>query len=102
MFCRAAICAAMGVLAIAASGSVLARTIDPAVAPEQSGTGLYAAQSGVSLAQATELALARYPGRVVRAETVMRNGRREHQIRILGADGSVRTVRIDAQTGGFL
>jgi len=102
MFFRAAICAATSVLILAANGSASAWTVDAGAVPEQTDTGLYAAQSGVSLAQATELALARYPGRVVRAETVMRNGRREHQIRILGADGSVRTARIDAQTGAFL
>jgi len=62
----------------------------------------YAAAGPVSLALATELAVQRFPGQVVRAETVMRSGRREHSIRILGADGRVRTVRIDAATGNFL
>jgi uncharacterized membrane protein YkoI len=62
----------------------------------------YATAGPVSLAQATELAVQRFPGQVVRAQTVMRSGRREHSIRILGADGRVRTVRIDAETGNFL
>jgi len=53
---------------------------------------------GVSLAQATAMATSRFPGRVVRAETVGM----VHEIRILGEDGRVRTVRIDAQTGAFL
>jgi len=56
----------------------------------------------VSLAQATVLATQRFPGRVVRAETASHGARREHRIRILGGDGRVRTVRIDAQTGAFL
>lgn len=89
-------------LALVLQGAASAWTVEPSALPENSATQLYAAQSGVSLAQATELALQRYPGQVVRAETAMRSGRREHQIRILGADGVVRSVRIDAQTGAFL
>jgi len=63
----------------------------------------FAAQrSGVSLSQATAMALGRYQGRVVRAETVMLGERVVHEIRILGNDGRVRTVRVDAQTGAFM
>lgn len=89
-------------LALAAPLGARAWTVQPEETFEDSGTFCYAAQSSVSLAQATEIALGRYPGQVVRAETVARGGRRVHQIRILGADGRVRTVRIDAQTGAFL
>jgi hypothetical protein len=64
---------------------------------------LFAAQrGGVSLAQATAMAQSRYQGRVVSAKTVMAGDRVIHEIRILGDDGRVRTVRIDAQTGSFL
>jgi uncharacterized membrane protein YkoI len=59
-------------------------------------------RGGVSLAQATAMALNRYRGRVVRAETVQMGDRAVHEIRILGDDGRVRTVRVDAQTGNFL
>jgi uncharacterized membrane protein YkoI len=59
-------------------------------------------RGGVSLAQATSMAQGRYQGRVVRAETVQVGDRLVHEIRILGDDGRVRTVRIDAQTGAFL
>ena len=90
------------ILALAVSGAAGAWIIDPAPSIEPSDTSAYAAQSPVSLAQATELAQRRYPGRVVRAETVSRGGRRIHNIRILDADGNVRNVRIDAQTGAFL
>ncbi|MEO8465780.1 MAG: PepSY domain-containing protein [Gammaproteobacteria bacterium] len=63
----------------------------------------FAAQrGGVSLGQATSMARGRYPGRVVRAETVMMGDRVVHEIRILGDDGRVRTVRVDAQTGAFM
>jgi uncharacterized membrane protein YkoI len=57
---------------------------------------------GISLAQATSMAQSRYQGRVVRAETVQIGDRVVYEIRILGDDGRVRTVRIDAQTGSFL
>lgn len=63
---------------------------------------LFPAQRGVSLAQATAMAQGRYPGQVVRAETVQVGDRLVHEIRILGEDGRVRTVRVDAQTGSFL
>jgi hypothetical protein len=59
-------------------------------------------RGGVSLPQATSMALARYPGRVVKADTIQLGDRLVHEIRILGDDGRVRTVRIDAQTGSFL
>ena len=63
----------------------------------------FAAQrGGISLGQATAIARSRYPGRVVRAESVMLGDRVVYEIRILGDDGRVRTVRIDAQTGSFL
>jgi len=63
----------------------------------------FAAQRGsISLGQATAMARSRYPGRVVRAEMVMMGDRVIYEIRILGDDGRVRTVRIDAQTGSFM
>ncbi len=63
----------------------------------------FAAQrGGISLGQATAMARSRYPGRVVRAEMVMMGERVVYEIRILGDDGRVRTVRIDAQTGSFM
>jgi uncharacterized membrane protein YkoI len=63
----------------------------------------FAAQrGGISLSQATAMAQGRYQGRVVRAETVMIGDRVVHEIRILGNDGRVRTVRVDAQTGSFM
>jgi hypothetical protein len=57
---------------------------------------------GISLAQATAIAQSQYRGRVVRAEAVERGDRVIYEIRILGDDGRVRTVRIDAQTGAVL
>jgi uncharacterized membrane protein YkoI len=74
-------------------------TLSPAqrdqLAPAQRG-------GGVSLAQASSMAQSRFQGRVVRAETVQMGDRRVHEIRILGEDGRVHIVRIDAETGAFL
>lgn len=54
---------------------------------------------GMSLEQATQAALRAFPGRVARAETRDRGGRRVHEIRILGEDGRVRSFRFDATSG---
>lgn len=60
-------------------------------------------QGGVSLQQATSMALSRFQGRVVKAEPVQAGDRLVYEIRIIGEDGrTVRTFRIDAQTGAFL
>jgi uncharacterized membrane protein YkoI len=101
--------AALALCAVAASAA--ARPLpspheqaEPAqLAPAQRDS-LFPAQreGGISLAQATAIAQSRYQGRVVRAETVQLGNRLVHEIRILGEDGRVRTVRIDAQTGSFL
>ena len=57
---------------------------------------------GVSLQEATSMALKAFPGRVAGARTVQMGDRAIHEIRIVGEDGRVRTFRIDAQTGAFL
>lgn len=69
---------------------------EPAAAPLQEAAAYPAQQRGMSLQQAITLAQQRYQGRVVRAETKSQNGRRVHEIRILGEDGRVRTVRFPA------
>jgi uncharacterized membrane protein YkoI len=108
---KAGVAAALAVALLAAGTSAAARprpeapehtaveTLSPAqrdqLAPAQRG-------GGVSLAQASSMAQSRYRGRVVRAETVQMGDRRVHEIRILGEDGRVHIVRIDAETGAFL
>jgi uncharacterized membrane protein YkoI len=58
---------------------------------------------GVSLQDAIAKAQSAFPGRVVGARTVQMGDRAVHEIRILGEDGrTVRTFRVDAQTGAFL
>ena len=73
---------------------------DEQLAPAQRDQ-LFPAQRGISLEQATSMAQARYPGRVVGARTVQMGDRLVHEIRILGDDGRARTVRVDAQTGSI-
>jgi hypothetical protein len=86
----------------------LARTQDNAFAagasfaPEDCATARTVQRGGVSLSQATAIAQSRVPGRVVSAKTVMAGDRVIHEIRILGDDGRVRTVRVDAQTGAVM
>ena len=89
-------------LALSVHTSAWAWTVDPQPAQAEPDASLHATQGGVSLSQATQIALQQYPGRVVRAETVDRGGRRVHQIRVLGSDGRVRTVRVDASSGRVL
>jgi len=58
---------------------------------------------GISLAEATSRAQSAFQGRVVSARPVQMGDRLVYEIRILGEDGrTVRTFRIDAQTGAFL
>jgi len=66
------------------------------LAPSQRG-------GGISLQQATSIALNAFPGRVVGARPVQMGDRTVYEIRILGEDGrTVKTFRVDAQTGAFL
>jgi uncharacterized membrane protein YkoI len=55
-----------------------------------------------TLTEAIEIAIERYGGRATNAETVERDGRRVHEIRLFLEDGSVRTVRINPDTGALL
>jgi hypothetical protein len=54
---------------------------------------------GLTIEEAIERVEARFGGRVVRAETRERDGRRVHRLRLLSEDGRVRTVEVDAETG---
>ena|SRR3990170_4127420 len=57
--------------------------------------------SGLSLDQAVEMAQRRYRAKAVRAETIRQGDRQVHQIRLLGADGKVWNVRVDAESGAM-
>jgi uncharacterized membrane protein YkoI len=71
-----------------------------ALAPVSGGIAL--AGDGVSLDAAVAAAQERYRARVVRAEVVESDGRRVYSLRLLGSDGRVWTIRIDAATGAEL
>lgn len=95
-----------GVAAVAAA-LLVSGLAAPPVASAQRGpadaAGLAPAQrSRVSLQQAITIATRRIKGRVVRADTIMLNGRPVHEILIIRDDGLVRTIRVDAETGAVL
>lgn len=93
---------AAALLAASPAGAQLAGQPPQAAAVDPPPIARTVQRDGVSLQQAVMLASDRYEGRVVRAETRSRGGRRVHEIRILGDDGRVRIVRIDARTGRFV
>jgi uncharacterized membrane protein YkoI len=98
----------MAVLGAVAALGLLVATLAPQAALAQSRVEPFdplvrfqtVQDRGVSLRQAIALAQQRHRGRVVRAETKQMNGRRVHEIRILGDDGRVRTLHFDADDGG--
>lgn len=56
-----------------------------------------------TLEEAIEIAVERYGGRATSADTVVRDGREVHEIRLYDEDsGTVRTVRIDPETGDVI
>ena len=58
---------------------------------------------GISQQQATSIALNAFPGRVIGVRSVQMGDRAVYEIRILGEDGrTVRTFRVDGQTGALL
>jgi uncharacterized membrane protein YkoI len=57
------------------------------------------ADRAISLDEAVARAERRYDARAVRAEEKRNGDRIEYRIRLLGADGRVFEVRIDAETG---
>ena len=76
----------------------------PAVAQPHGGHGSdgharVAAERALTLDQAVAQAERRYKARAVRAEEKRRGDRIEYRIRLLGEDGRVFEVRVDAATG---
>ena len=107
---KSSLCAAvaLAVTSLSATARPMTTQAQPSVetgaafAPEEPPTAFVAQRASLSLAQATAMAQSRFRGRVVRAETVQQGGRVIHEIRILGDDGRVRTVRVDAETGAVM
>lgn len=67
--------------------------------PRERGGERTMAERAVSLDEAVAQAERRYKARAVRAEEKRRGERIEYRIRLLGDDGRVFEVRIDAATG---
>lgn len=57
--------------------------------------------SGISLDQAVEMVQRRYRAKAIKAETVRNGDKRVHRIRLLSADGKVRNVSVDAESGAM-
>jgi uncharacterized membrane protein YkoI len=53
----------------------------------------------LTLAEAITIVQGRYPGRVVRAQTIQLGNGAVHEIRVIGNDGLVHVARVDARTG---
>lgn len=101
---------------IAAAGLVVlppafARAIGPASAAAFEPPSLVASQQAnererepgpADLEEAIEIALKRFGGQAAGAETVEREGQRVHEVRVFGEDGTVRTVRVDPDTGAII
>lgn len=106
---RSALIVAVGLLALSPA---LARVVAPAgAAPFAAAPPLAASQDSAeqerepgpaTLEEAIEIALKRYGGQAAGAETVVRERRRVHEIRVFGEDGTVRTVRVDPDTGAII
>ncbi len=99
---RALACAVLALAMVRAAAGRQVSEPAAAVPPDAEPTAQIAQRGSLSLQEATAIATRQVQGRVVRAETVSRGGRLIHEIRILGEDGRVRTVRIDAETGQML
>jgi uncharacterized membrane protein YkoI len=85
--------------AYARDGTEPGPALDASEAPAASVIVQLPNRRGPSLAEAIVSAQNRYPGRVVRAQTIPQGNGSVHEIRIIGNDGVVHTVRVDARTG---
>jgi len=74
----------------AVSGSLLAPGSTPQAFPMQS--------NGLTLSQAVEQVRRQYGGRIVSAETRREGNREVHHIKVLTADGKVKTVKVQGRS----
>ncbi|MEM1261576.1 MAG: hypothetical protein AAGH76_04215 [Pseudomonadota bacterium] len=80
----------------AATGPTVADAADRVAAPAVS----LAQSGGRTLEQAIESVRRQYGGRIISANTVVQGNREVHVIRILTAEGNVKTVRIPGRNRG--
>ena len=90
----------LAVLLVALAGAGLPAA-DAAAAnrPRGDGDGHAQAEAAISLDEAVARAERRYKARAVRAEEKRHGDRIEYRIRLLGDDGRVFEIRVDAATG---
>ena len=99
-------------LAVVAAGAAEAGLARAGTLPSEQGSGFAAGDTlpaafvaqlpqrrSLSLAEAITIAQSRYPGRVVRAQTIEQGNGPVHEVRIIGNDGRVHTIRVDGRTG---
>lgn len=97
-------------LLLLAMPPVFAFPVSPVPDPVAEWSLLGASQQGqprepapATLEEAIEIAVKRYGGRAVDADTVVREGQRVHEISLFNEEtGTVRTVRIDPETGAII
>ncbi len=95
-------CSLLPFLQLWAAGSAIARSTGITPGPTQRAPGYVALADGISIDEAVSRAEKRYGARVVRAETIERDGRQIYVLRMLSDDGRVFVVRIAASNGAFL
>jgi uncharacterized membrane protein YkoI len=101
---------AVGLLSVVGAGSARAFAYarsgteqGPGLASGEAPTAAFIAQlpnqRALTLAEAIVAAQNRFPGRVVRAQTIQLGNGAVHEVRIIGNDGLVHNARVDARTG---
>jgi Peptidase propeptide and YPEB domain len=100
----------IGLILVLATPYALAFPLRPVGDPIAGRTTLVASQASqerepgpASLEEAIEIAVKRFGGRAVKADTVVRDGRRVYEIQLFDEQrGNVRTVTIDPETGAVI
>ncbi|HPF27244.1 MAG TPA: hypothetical protein P5528_06720 [Steroidobacteraceae bacterium] len=95
-------CSLLPALQLWAAGNAMAKSAGSQFGPTQRAPLHVALADGISIDEAVSRAERRYGARVVRAETIERDGRQIYVLRMLSDDGRVFVVRIAASNGAFL
>lgn len=100
----------IGMILVFATPCALAFPLRPVDDPVADGATLVPSQQSrerkpgpVTLEEAMQIAVKQFGGRAVKADTVVRDGRRVYEIQLFDEQrGNVRTVTIDPETGGII
>lgn len=79
------------------AGIILAGTVAPAAAPREApeGANHFAPAAGITKERAVGIVRERFSGRVLSADTAIRDGERGFDVRVLMAGGRVKNVFVD-------